>query len=74
VHFVSVSVELIVDETHVRFTMSIIAVIRLIPIALRNDVSVTTHVVAGPLSGSIVEAASNVGRVDWVVVSLINKR
>jgi hypothetical protein len=74
VHFVSVFVEFIVEEIHARLALSIIAVIKLIPIALRNDIPETTHVVARPLAGSIVEAASNVGSVDRVVVSLINKR
>lgn len=71
-HF-EVVVVFIVIEIHIRLAISLVHVIELISIALRDDISVTIHTISSSFMGSIVEAISNEG-MNLVVVSLINIR
>lgn len=71
-HF-EVLVVLIVVEIHIRLAMPLVAVIELISIALRNDISKTIHSISSSIIVLVVEAAPNV-RMNLVVVSLINIR
>lgn len=63
----------IVIEIHIRLAISLVKVIELISIALRDEISETVHSISSSVMGSIVEAISNEG-MNLLVVSLINVR
>lgn len=71
-HFEAIVV-FIVIEIHIRFSISLVDIIELISITMRDDVSKTTQLVSSSIVWLVAEAASNEG-MNLVVVSLINIR